>query len=196
MNRRRKTARRVWTALLALLLLFQSGAFPQQAEAKKKELTLEPGYYVRWKRGLPPRDGKWYRTMMVATDYVYHETMIRGNTVYEVQNTNVGYISPNNGWLYLRNGQDVVGLVSDRNASDYDELSKKEAYVESFDMIDLDREIFYTQDFMNTPLLRYESTAGPQKNGINPYSGNAPYYSIRLSDWSEGDGLPQEQYLT
>ena len=196
MKRGRKTARRVWTALLALLLLFQSGAFPQQAEAKKKELTLEPGYYVRWKRGLPPQDGKWYRTMIVATDYVDYDTMIRGNTVYEVQKKSMVDSRATTGQSYLNDGQDVLALVSDKNVSDYTELSKKEAYVEYFDMIDLDREIFYTQDFMNTPLLRYESTAGPRKNGINPYYGNAPYYSIRLSDWSEGDGVPQNQYLT
>lgn len=85
MNRRQKSARRVWTALLALLLVLQSVAFPRTAEAKKKELALEPGYYVRWKRGLPPRDGKWYRTMLAGPEHKLRSYYIlRGNTVAEI----------------------------------------------------------------------------------------------------------------
>ncbi|MBQ9459010.1 MAG: hypothetical protein IJU66_03670 [Oscillospiraceae bacterium] len=194
MKRGRKTARRVWTALLALLLLFQSGAFPQRAEAKKKDLALEPGYYVRWKRGLPPRDGKWYRAMIIGdvTSGDFTTAFMRGNTF--VPKTQGGYSSSYIDGTVL--GGDALLFAQDLNDVNIFSTSKNLVNITKFPDIDCDAEVFYTASFMNTPLLRYDRTGGPRKNGVNPYYGNAPYYSIKLSDWSEGDGKVQEQYLT
>lgn len=149
--------RRLCLLLTAALLLFGTFGAAPRAEAAEKSLSAVPGTYVRWRKGLPPQDGSWYRALIIA-DYGFGlRFLIHGNEV-----------GPNQ---YYGNGASAGDkLVMDNPGDDLDR----------FPEIDLSKDSFFTDSYLMALALRYNSTAGSAGNGREPHFGNAPYYEIAL----------------
>lgn len=200
--------RRVWAAALALLLTVLALS-PNAAQAKKKEsLVKEPGYYVRWRRGLPPQDGQWHRVLIVDTtgiDSDFH-SFLRGNAVERMRKlTAAEQVGVYSGITYSGSSKYTSGYnftgAERWNVFTYDEgvggdlvVVGAEGRLSDYPEIDLEQEVFYTADFMNTPALRYNSTGGSAGNGREPHYHNAPYYDLKLCDNSAGDGKLTDLY--
>ena len=71
--------RRVLSILMALTLLILCGETVPEARAAEKTLSITPGHYVRWRRGLPPKDGEWYRILLI--DPSGDDEFMQGDTV-------------------------------------------------------------------------------------------------------------------
>lgn len=149
--------RRLSLLLLAVLLLLGAANIGPRAEAAEKSLSVVPGTYVCWRKGLPPQDGNWHRALIIA-DYGFGLTfLIHGNEVGTNQ--------------YYGNGASAGDkLVMDNPGDDLDQ----------FPEIDLSKDSFFTDSYLMALALRYNGTAGSAGNGKEPHFGNAPYYEIAL----------------
>ena len=154
---KRRLPRRICLLLLAVLFLFGMVNVGSRAEAAEKSLSVVPGTYVCWRRGLPPQDGNWHRALIMADFGFGLRFLIHGNEV-----------GPNQ---YYGRG-DTAGdkLVMDNPGADLDR----------FPEIDLSRDSFFTDSNLMALALRYNGTAGSAGNGKEPHFGNAPYYEIAL----------------
>ena len=198
--------RRVLAAALALLTALTLS--PYSAQAKKKEsLAQEPGYYVRWRRGLPPQDGQWHRVLIVSTEgYSDFHSFLRGSAVDRMRKLSpaeqVGAYSD----IAISSSSDYSSGYNFKGAErwavfTYDDgvggdlvVVGAEGRLKDVPEIDVEQEVFYTADYMNTPALRYNSTGGSAGNGRESHYHNAPYYDLKLCDNSAGDGKLTELY--
>ena len=60
----KRNEKRAITLFLALLLFLQCAAAPLSARAAEQELPVRRGEMTLWRRGLPPKDGKWYHLLV------------------------------------------------------------------------------------------------------------------------------------
>ena len=167
--------KRVFAVLLAALMLAQSVAVPQKAAAKEVELELEQGYVYCWRKGLPPQDGQWYRTL-IAHD--------KGDARAVLGNSHRSGPEEDKNFLGI-----VVGTIDD-DSNNYYDMSWDENKLSGYGFIDLSKDSFFSDNYFHTPMLRFDSAAGTK--GYEPLWQNAPYYTIRLSDWSGEDGRAAE----
>ena len=200
--------RRVLAAALALLLTALALS-PTAAQAKKKEsLVQEPGYYVRWRRGLPPQDGQWHRVLIVNTDgYSDHYSFLRGSAVDRMRKMSEDEAVGAYRGIFDSNATNYSHGYNFRAAVrwakfTYDDgvggdlvVVGAEGRLNDHPAIDVEREVFYTDDYMNTPALRYNSTGGSGGTGYEPHCYNAPYYDMKLCDNSPGDGNLTDLYV-
>ena len=70
--------RRALSLLLALVFLPLCGELAPETRAAEKTLTLTPGRYIRWRKGLPPKDGQWHRILLIDT--TGDNEFLQGNT--------------------------------------------------------------------------------------------------------------------
>ena len=151
--------RRVLSLLLALTLLTLCGEMAPEAQAAEKTLSITPGHYIRWRRGLPPQDGNWYRIMLVTTwPYEKEEYIMRGDTLAEYAGS--------------KNARTVITKESGKA------LLKNSA--PSFDP---SMDVNYTLNYANTPAIRFA-----KYDSINGHDSPPPMYYFRLSDWEGDDG--------
>ena len=177
--------RRIKCFLMALAMAFVCCALP--SDAAEKELRGGTVEVIRWHRGLPPQDGEWHRVIISNGT-----RFIRGNNVEQCDDYSGSLKSVlkttyrwrtvgSHNWNHYEQGQ---FLDMPRDETKLTENS-----------LDLSMDTFYTDTYMNTPALRFNSEGGSAGNGYEPMRGGAPCYDIRLSDWSEGDGKLTNQTL-
>ena len=121
--------RRVLSLLLSLALLSVCGIIAPEARAVEKTLTLTPGRYVRWRKGLPPQDGNWHRVLLIEPNSVTEDYFVCGNTL-----------------------QDVDSLL------DQNQLVIKEeqgALKKALPNFDVGSDVNYTLNYMHTPAARF-----------------------------------------
>ena len=129
MTERKKSGlvRRALSLLLALTLLALCGGMAPEVRAVEKTLTLTPGRYIRWRKGLPPQDGEWYRILLVST--TWGDRFLQGNTIINsVDDEQDAYLSLQN------------------------DIGKFEKYFPGFDM---SRDVNYSLHYYNTPQVRF-----------------------------------------
>ena len=119
--------RRTLALLFALTLLVLCGELAPEAEAAEKTLSITPGRYVRWRKGLPPQDGKWYRILLVST--TWGDRFMQGNTIINSVN------DAQDAYLSLQN-----------------DIGKFEKYFPGFD---LGNDVNYSLHYNNTPQARF-----------------------------------------
>ncbi len=129
MNEKKKggVLRRVLSLLLALTLMTLCGELAPEAEAAEKALSITPGHYIRWRRGLPPEDGEWYRILLVST--TWGNRFLQGDTIINSENEAQG---------------NALSLQ--------DDIGKFDKYFPGFD---LSSDVNYTLHFYNTPQVRF-----------------------------------------
>lgn len=180
--------RRVKSLLLALAMLLSCAALPSdRALAAEKELTGGTVDVIRWHRGLPPRDGNWYRVIISNGT-----RFIRGNSVQQCDDYDGSIQTVLNSTYRWR-------VVGKHNWNHYDngqfvDMPREETLL-SANNLDLSMDMFYTETYMNTPAIRYNNRGGSAKNGCEPLRGDAPTYDIRLCDWTRGDGVLTNETL-
>ncbi len=128
-EKKKKTGafRRVLTLLLSLTLFVLCGALAPKAQASEKTLTITPGHYIRWRKGLPPQDGEWHRILLVATSW--GDRFLQGNTILaSVDDEPDAYLSLQN------------------------DVGKFDSVFPGFD---LGSDVNYTLHFFNTPQARF-----------------------------------------
>lgn len=173
--------RRAKTLLLALAMLLSCCVLPSdRAQAVEKELSSGTVDVIRWHRGLPPQDGEWYRVILSNGTRFF-----RGNDVKQCDDYSGSLKSVLKSTYRWR-------TVGSHNWNHYDkgqfvDMPRDETLLTAFGL-DLSKDTFYTNNFMNTPALRFNGGGGSAGNGFEPLRGGAPCYDIRLCDWSEGDG--------
>ena len=192
---RNKSIRRLSAVMLALLIIAMSVFTAPEAGAAERTLSVESGRYVRWRRGLPPEDGNWYRVLLLANQYTYGSSVVmRGNdllrpileSVYSAEE-----LTENR--AYRSNNPDIAMLSADKDrVAPYDGT----AFTNNQFLPELSRdrwndEVIYTQDYLNTPALRFVGY-----DSKNNHDSPAPRYQIQLSDWSQGGGNLTGQILT
>ena len=119
--------RRALSLLFTLLLLILCGDLAPETRAAEKTLTITPGRYVRWRKGLPPQDGQWYRILLVST--TWGDRFLQGDTIINsVDDAPDAYLSLQN------------------------DLGKFEKYFPGFD---LGSDVNYSLHYNNTPQVRF-----------------------------------------
>ena len=124
---RNKSIRRLSALMLALLIIALSVFTAPEAGAAERTLSVTPGTYVRWRKGIPPEDGKWYRLLLVST--TWGDRFLQGNTIIDSVDGN------KDGYLSLQN-----------------DIGKFDKYFPDFD---LNRDVNYTLHYYNTPFVRF-----------------------------------------
>ena len=122
-----KKIKRLFVLLLVLLIVVLSVFNAPETGAVEKTLSVDTGHYVRWRKGLPPEDGKWYRLLLVST--TWGDRFLQGNTIIDSVDGN------KDGYLSLQN-----------------DIGKFDKYFPDFD---LTRDVNYTQHYYNTPFVRF-----------------------------------------
>ena len=154
-----KRIRTAAALLLVLMIVVLSVFAVPRADAVEKTLSVTPGKYIRWRRGLPPEDGNWYR-IILATQYNYAKDyyFMRGNTLAEYGGErNARVVIPKEG------GSGVLKTV-----------------IPGFDLAN---DVNYTLNYYNTPAIRFA-----KYDSLNDHDRPAPMYYFRLSDWDGDDG--------
>ena len=157
MNGKRKHsgALRAVSLLLCVLLL---ACLAPESRAAEKVLELTPGRYVRWRRGLPPQDGKWYRVLIFDTHTLTDDYFVCGNTV----RNSIGH-DEEDAELYITEEQGAVQKV--------------------LPGFDVGSDMNFTLHYFHTPAARFV-----RMDGKNNHDSPAPMYEIRLADWTGNDG--------
>ena len=188
MNHKTNVSRRVKCLALALAMLLSCCVLPgSTARAAEKTLTSGSRDMILWHKGLPPRDGKWYRVILSNGT-----RFLRGNSVKQLDDYQLTM-------ELLLNTTYRWRVVGKHNWNHYDQghfvdMPLEETLLSANDL-DLTMDTFYTADYMNTPALRFNSKGGTGGSGYEPMRGGAPTYDIRLCDWSEGDGTLTDETL-
>lgn len=166
MNEKRKDKKiqKLLALLLVLLIAVLSVFNAQETGAIDKTLAATPGRYIRWRKGIPPEDGNWYRIAVIMhvddwpNDYDY---LMRGNTL----------------------------RPSDYNIDDYflwrdrDDTEKEFNLAKAIPSFDIAADVNYTLYYYNTPEARFV-----KYDSKNNHDSPAPMYYIRLADWDGLDG--------